>query len=70
MKWIEISKAKGIQFNKPVFLKDETSGNYYLGKMIKEEKTAAGLIKTFECAAFDPITAGEKRTDFTHVAIP
>lgn len=70
MKWTPIQKAKGLEFGKEVFLKDETTSKFYIGRLIKEEKTQSGTVKTFEVAGFDPLAKADIRQDFTHVAKP
>lgn len=70
MKWIPIDKARKLQIDVPVFTKD-AAGFFHHGKLIKEEKTKAGIERTFEIAQFHegfaerPILA----SNITHVAI-
>lgn len=51
MKFIEVSKSKSLQIDTPVFTKND-KGEYGYGKLIKQEKTAAGTVHTFEVATF------------------
>lgn len=77
MKWIELSKAKNIEFNKVLFLKSDGEKPdslkwYYAGKLVEIKQTDKGLVHTFEIATFD----GESEspvyltTEITHIAIP
>jgi hypothetical protein len=75
MKFIPIEKARGLEIDQPVFTID-ANGNYGYGKLIKEEKTAKGIERTFEMSAFypDPNSTAPlypyRQTNITHVCIP
>lgn len=72
MKFIETSKAK-LPFNTVLFIKDE-DGVFHAAKLIKEEKSAIGTLKTFEVAQFSTgeATLGDPvlMTKVTAVAVP
>lgn len=51
MKWLEVQKAKHIEFNKTLFLKD--AKEFYIGKLVEKKQTKEGLIHTFEVAVFE-----------------
>lgn len=76
MKWSEISKAKNIEFNKPLFLKDENpltkKKDFYIGKLLEKKQTKEGLIHTFEVAMFDgdPESPLFLTTEITHFIVP
>lgn len=53
MKWIDINSARGLEIDQPVFTKD-AEGNFGYGRLIKEEKTIKGIVRTFETARFEP----------------
>lgn len=69
MKWSEVQKAKHIEFNKTLFLKDEKE--FYTGKLVEKKQTKEGLIHTFEVAVFpnekwDPVYIDT----ITHFIVP
>lgn len=70
MKWTEISKAKNIEFNAPVFTKSK-DGVFGIGRLIEKKHTAEGLVYTFEAATFSYDNSEPSYvTDITHIAIP
>lgn len=66
MKWIELNKARKLQFNEPVFVK--RPNEFAHGKLIKKEQSKDGLKFTFQIAAFDG--GAFEADDITHIAIP
>lgn len=73
MKFVSVDSARGLKIEEPVFTKNE-NGEYGLGRMIKEEKTTAGVTRTFEVATFaenghPPSINPTTVTNITHVAI-
>lgn len=69
MKFIPVASAKGLDIDKPVFTLND-KGEYGLGRLVEERKTASGIVRTFEVATFD----GREDiklfvTNITHVAI-
>lgn len=73
MKWIPVEKARQLEIDKPVFVKADNDF-YGYGKLIKEEKTKVGIVRTFELAMFSEdvlkVNNPVLSTDITHVAIP
>lgn len=71
MKWIPIDKARKLQIDEPVFTKD-AAGYYHHCKLVKEEKTKEGVVRTFEVAQFHEgyLDKPTTTTSITHVAIP
>lgn len=69
MKWSEVQKAKTIEFNKTLFLKD--AKDFYTGKLVEKRQTKEGLIHTFEVAVFANVTAEPVYIDtITHFIVP
>lgn len=52
MKFIPIDSVRGLEIDQPVFVK-YGDNQFGLGKLVKEEKTKAGIERTFELAIFD-----------------
>lgn len=52
MRFISIDKARGLEIDKPVFTID-AEGNPGFGMLVKEERTKAGVVRTFEMARLD-----------------
>lgn len=70
MKWIELSKAKNLEFNAPVFTKSK-DGVFGMGRLVEKRHTALGLVYTFEAATFAYDQSEPSYvTDITHIAIP
>lgn len=71
MKWIEVNKARNLDFNTPVFIKvDGETPEYGQGRLVKKEVTKDGVINTFEMATFENEVKLLTLTNVTHVAIP
>lgn len=52
MKFIEVGKARSLKFNTPVFVRIDNDLAPAVGRMLKVEHTAQGVIRTFEVAGF------------------
>lgn len=66
MKFIPVEKAK-VPFHLTVFVEDNL-GHHHAAKLLKEEKTPDGIVKTFELATFDAST--KSTSDIKAVAVP
>lgn len=74
MKFIPVNSSKKLQIDQPVFTLDDKQ-EYGFGKLVKEEKTAKGIERTFELATFTdngtpPAVKATLVTNITHVAVP
>lgn len=58
MKFVSIESARGFEIDQPIFVKYvETIGagqadRFAMAKLVKEEKTKGGIVRTFEVATF------------------
>lgn len=77
MKFVDINSVRGLEIDQPVYTKD-SQGDYGFGKLVKEEKTKAGIERTFEMALFqneidinsDGVVDQVLAKNITHVCIP
>lgn len=71
MKFIEVSKARKLEFNQPVIVV-RSQGETCMGRLTKKEQTTEGTVFSFEIARFyeDAGDAPLIITNVTHVAIP
>lgn len=74
MKFIPVNSARKLQIDQPVFTLNDKD-EYGFGKLVKEEKTAKGVERTFELATFidngtPPQLKATLVTNITHVAVP
>lgn len=73
MKFVETEKARGLKFNTPVFVRIDNDPMPAVGRMLKVEHTAQGVVRTFEIAKFHediPKEGSFISTKVTHVCIP
>jgi hypothetical protein len=62
MKFIEVDKARKLDFNTPVFVRIDNDPTPAVGRMLKVEHTAQGVVRTFEVAGFSEDWSAKGRT--------